>query len=109
MMKQVSKLTLPLHLIKNFVREDMSNIKIGMANLFIQHIWVSLTVDENADPDVPIDLEMVLNKIGTFIKTKPDIYCCSNSHSIPKCLCLIFSSCSVDQRWNILPHNGRGR
>jgi hypothetical protein len=30
----------------------MSNIKIGMANLFIQHTSASLTINENADPDV---------------------------------------------------------
>jgi len=30
----------------------MSGIKIGMANLFIQHTSASLTINENADPDV---------------------------------------------------------
>ena len=38
--------------VNNAIRDDMSNIKIGMANLFIQHTSASLTINENADPDV---------------------------------------------------------
>ncbi len=34
------------------IREDIANIQIGMANLFIQHTSASLTINENADPDV---------------------------------------------------------
>jgi thiamine phosphate synthase YjbQ (UPF0047 family) len=44
------------HLITNNVHQaissDLSQIKIGMCNLFIQHTSASLTVNENADPDV---------------------------------------------------------
>ena len=44
------------HLITSEVNQaisnDMSNVKIGMANLFIQHTSASLTINENADPDV---------------------------------------------------------
>lgn len=44
------------HLITNEVtkaiRGDLEGIKIGMANLFIQHTSASLTINENADPDV---------------------------------------------------------
>lgn len=48
-----------------------------MANLFIQHTSASLTVNENADPDVRRDMEVALNKIvpaswnhdGTFKHT----------------------------------------
>jgi len=34
------------------ISSDLSGIKIGMANLFIQHTSASLTINENADPDV---------------------------------------------------------
>lgn len=69
------------HLITSHVQKaignDISGIKIGMANLFIQHTSASLTINENADPDVRRDLEMALNKIvpaewnrdGTFKHT----------------------------------------
>ena len=44
------------HLITNDIMKaaskDMSAIKIGMCNLFIQHTSASLTINENADPDV---------------------------------------------------------
>jgi hypothetical protein len=33
------------------VRDDISGIRIGMANLFVQHTSASLTINENADPD----------------------------------------------------------
>eukprot|EP00581_Thalassiosira_minuscula_P019008 CAMPEP_0183724644 /NCGR_PEP_ID=MMETSP0737-20130205/18062_1 /TAXON_ID=385413 /ORGANISM="Thalassiosira miniscula, Strain CCMP1093" /LENGTH=227 /DNA_ID=CAMNT_0025955283 /DNA_START=42 /DNA_END=725 /DNA_ORIENTATION=+ len=63
--------------INKAIQSDMSNIKIGMANLFIQHTSASLTINENADPDVRRDMEVALNKIvpgkwtqdGTFLHT----------------------------------------
>jgi secondary thiamine-phosphate synthase enzyme len=59
------------------ISSDISQIKVGMCNLFIQHTSASLTVNENADPDVRRDLEAALNKIvpaswnhdGTFKHT----------------------------------------
>ena len=35
----------------------------GLLTAFIQHTSASLTINENADPDVPVDLEMSVNKI----------------------------------------------
>lgn len=59
------------------IQTDLSTINIGMANLFIQHTSASLTINENADPDVRRDMEVALNKIvpgswtrdGTFHHT----------------------------------------
>ena len=56
---------------------DLSKTKVGLCNLFIQHTSASLTVNENADPDVRRDMEVALNKIvpaewnrdGTFRHT----------------------------------------
>jgi secondary thiamine-phosphate synthase enzyme len=42
---------------------DINKISIGMCNIFIQHTSASLTINENADPDVRRDMEMALNKI----------------------------------------------
>ncbi|EED88329.1 THAPSDRAFT_37948 [Thalassiosira pseudonana CCMP1335] len=63
--------------VNSAIRNDLSNIKIGMANLFIQHTSASLTINENADPDVRRDMEVALNKLvpaqwakdGTFHHT----------------------------------------
>jgi secondary thiamine-phosphate synthase enzyme len=63
--------------VQKAIASDISQIKIGMVNLFIQHTSASLTINENADPDVRRDMEMALNKIvpaewnrdGTFRHT----------------------------------------
>ncbi|CAJ1944599.1 unnamed protein product [Cylindrotheca closterium] len=63
--------------VQKAISKDLGQIKIGMCNLFIQHTSASLTVNENADPDVRRDMEVALNKIvpaswnhdGTFKHT----------------------------------------
>ena len=44
--------------------EQFSQIQIGLANVFIQHTSASLTINENADPDVRVDLEASINSIA---------------------------------------------
>lgn len=54
------------HLITTQVIDALSELrrtKIGVLHVFIQHTSASLTINENADPDVPVDLEMSVNKI----------------------------------------------
>lgn len=43
---------------------ELSQFKIGMLQVFIQHTSASLTVNENADADVRHDLEMSLNRLA---------------------------------------------
>ncbi|CAM0140096.1 hypothetical protein VKS41_005742 [Umbelopsis sp. WA50703] len=43
---------------------EIKKYKIGMANVFLQHTSASLMLNENADPDVRVDMEMSLNKIA---------------------------------------------
>ena len=42
---------------------DISDIKIGMMNLFLKHTSASLTINENASVDVRIDMEEISNKL----------------------------------------------
>lgn len=64
-----SLLTLPAqtrgcHLITREVENGVSGlagVEVGLLHLFIQHTSASLTVNENADPDVRGDLERHLN------------------------------------------------
>ena len=35
---------------------ELSKIKVGLLHVFVQHTSASLTINENADPDVPADL-----------------------------------------------------
>lgn len=42
---------------------EITNVKIGLLHLFIKHTSASLTINEDADPIVRLDLETHLNKI----------------------------------------------
>jgi secondary thiamine-phosphate synthase enzyme len=56
-----------LHLITREVVEalpELGELKIGLLHLFLQHTSASLSINENADPDVPIDLENSLSAIA---------------------------------------------
>ncbi len=55
------------HLVTELVEEavpELSEIRIGLMHIFIQHTSASLSINENADPDVPIDLESSMNAIA---------------------------------------------
>lgn len=41
----------------------ISDINTGIANIFIKHTSASLSINENADPDVRIDMETHFNKM----------------------------------------------
>ena len=43
---------------------ELSQIRVGLLNVFIRHTSASLSINENADPDVPRDLESSLNAIA---------------------------------------------
>ncbi len=40
---------------------ELSQIQVGWVQVFIQHTSASLTINENADPDVRIDFETAMN------------------------------------------------
>ncbi len=55
------------HLITNHVLEavpEIVSVKVGLLHVFIQHTSASLTVNENADPDVRVDMETYFNSIA---------------------------------------------
>lgn len=43
---------------------ELSTTRVGLLNVFIMHTSASLTINENADPDVPLDLESSFNAIA---------------------------------------------
>lgn len=43
---------------------EIGKLQTGLLHVFIQHTSASLTINENADPDVPRDLEASLNAIA---------------------------------------------
>lgn len=42
----------------------LGRFRVGLLHIFIQHTSASLSINENADPDVPRDLEMAFNEIA---------------------------------------------
>mmetsp|Transcript_38737 Transcript_38737/g.99053 ORF Transcript_38737/g.99053 Transcript_38737/m.99053 type:complete len:229 (+) Transcript_38737:200-886(+) len=62
------------HVVTRKVLEQLPELceyEVGMANFFIQHTSASLTINENASPDVPLDLNDALDKIvpeGTWYR-----------------------------------------
>lgn len=43
---------------------ELASVRTGLLHVFIQHTSASLTINENADPDVPADLESSFNAIA---------------------------------------------
>ena len=41
-----------------------SGVKLGLAHVFVQHTSCSLTITENADPDVRRDLETIIGRLA---------------------------------------------
>jgi secondary thiamine-phosphate synthase enzyme len=42
---------------------ELSQIQVGLLHVFIQHTSASISINENADPDVPVDLERIFNTL----------------------------------------------
>ncbi|PHQ34476.1 secondary thiamine-phosphate synthase enzyme YjbQ [Rhodopirellula bahusiensis] len=40
---------------------EVAEIEVGLLHVFIQHTSASLTINENADPDVRVDFETAMN------------------------------------------------
>lgn len=54
------------HLVTREVLEqipELKQVRIGLFHLFLQHTSASLSINENADPDVRTDLETAMNTL----------------------------------------------
>lgn len=43
---------------------ELARFRVGLLHVFLQHTSAALTVNENADPDVPADLESAFSSIA---------------------------------------------
>lgn len=43
---------------------QLASVKMGLLHLFLQHTSASLTINENADPDVPRDLDRAIDALA---------------------------------------------
>ena len=72
------------HLITREVLEavpELGDLQVGLLHLFIQHTSASLSINENADPDVPIDLESAFSTIAP--EDAPYRHTCEGPEDMP--------------------------
>ncbi len=43
---------------------ELEQVKVGLLHIFLQHTSASLTINENADPDVLKDLDRVMDRLA---------------------------------------------
>ncbi|MFM7206443.1 MAG: secondary thiamine-phosphate synthase enzyme YjbQ [Planctomycetaceae bacterium] len=60
---------------------DMPELRVGLLHVFIQHTSASLSINENADPDVPRDLEMAFAAIAP--EDLPYVHTCEGPDDMP--------------------------
>lgn len=60
---------------------EIVDIRTGLLHLFLQHTSASLSINENADPDVPHDLESSFNAIAP--ESFPYRHTCEGSDDMP--------------------------
>lgn len=80
---------------------DISDIGIGMMNLFLKHTSASLTINENASPEVRVDLEEISSSLV------PDGYHYHHSLEGPDDMPAHFKSSMFGVSLNIPITNGR--
>lgn len=74
---------------------ELSQFRVGLLHVFIQHTSASLAINENADHDVLVDMEMALNKIAP--ETLPYVHTIEGPDDMPAHVkaALVGSSVSV--------------
>ena len=60
---------------------DMPEFRVGLLHVFIQHTSASLSINENADPDVPPDLEMAFQTLAP--ESLPYRHTCEGPDDMP--------------------------
>ena len=95
------QLTLPpfprgLHLITDRIvteTDALPHVEVGLLHVFIQHTSASLTVNENADPDVRVDMESALGRLAP--ESAPYIHTCEGPDDMPAHVKSSLMGCSL--------------
>ena len=72
------------HLVtQHILREvpEVSEFTIGLMHVFIRHTSASLTLNENADPDVLVDMNMAMNRLVP--ESWPYVHTCEGPDDMP--------------------------
>ncbi len=60
---------------------EIRDVRIGLLHVFIRHTSASLTINENADPDVMIDMGMAFDRLAP--ETWPWTHTCEGPDDMP--------------------------
>jgi len=60
---------------------ELAGIRVGLLHVFIQHTSASLTITENADPDVRTDMESSFNALAP--EDFPYVHTCEGPDDMP--------------------------
>ncbi|MDG1897228.1 MAG: secondary thiamine-phosphate synthase enzyme YjbQ [Fuerstiella sp.] len=72
------------HLVTSHIVQEVpeiQDVQVGLLHVFIQHTSASLTLNENADPDVLVDMNMALNKLAP--ESWPYVHTCEGPDDMP--------------------------
>jgi len=72
------------HLVTSHILQEIPEIRdiqVGLLHIFIQHTSASLTLNENADPDVLVDMNMAFNKLAP--ESWPYVHTCEGPDDMP--------------------------
>lgn len=64
---QLPPMKMGLHCITGHIAKalpELAEFEVGLLHVFIRHTSASLTINENADPDVPYDLQWVMDHLA---------------------------------------------
>jgi len=60
---------------------ELADAQVGLLHLFLQHTSAALSINENADPDVRVDLETAFNDIAP--ESPAFVHTCEGSDDMP--------------------------
>lgn len=80
---------------------ELPSFQMGLMHVFIRHTSASLTLNENADPDVLIDMNMAMNRLVP--ESWPYVHTCEGPDDMPAHI----KSSLTDSSLSIPISNGR--
>lgn len=72
---------------------ELDRVRVGLLHVFIQHTSASLSINENADPDVPADLEIAFNRLAP--EDAPYRHTCEGPDDMPAHVKAAMLGCSL--------------
>ena len=82
---------------------ELARVKVGLMHVFLKHTSASLSINENADPDVLVDLDRVLDVVAP--EQFPYHHTCEGADDMPGHVKSSLLGCSL----TVPIHDGRPR